>query len=71
MAADSPVPAAAAREARAPFSVPSVAKPTLLYECGGAREFSSYVLYALVLAVPYLIKRALGLSLGAYFVVGA
>ncbi|KAJ2708509.1 hypothetical protein H4R19_004708 [Coemansia spiralis] len=69
MAADSP--AVAERPARAAFSLPSVAKPTLLYEGGGAREYSSYLLYALVLGIPYLVKRALGLSLGAYFVLGA
>ncbi|KAJ2298213.1 hypothetical protein IWW55_004544, partial [Coemansia sp. RSA 2706] len=57
--------------ARAAFSSPSIAKPTLLREGGGAREYNSYLLYALVAGVPYLLKRALGLSLGTYFVLAA
>ncbi|KAJ2160473.1 hypothetical protein GGF46_002235 [Coemansia sp. RSA 552] len=55
----------------APFSSPAIAKPTLLYECGGAREYNSYVLYVLVIGVPYLLKRLIGFSLGTYFIVAA
>ncbi|KAJ2526897.1 hypothetical protein EV175_007605, partial [Coemansia sp. RSA 1933] len=51
------------------FSSPTIYPPTLPFECGGAREFSSLILYALMAGVPYLLKRMLGFSLGTYFVV--
>ncbi|KAJ2608353.1 hypothetical protein H4S08_004479 [Coemansia sp. RSA 1365] len=56
---------------RKQFASPSIKAPTLAYEGGGARQFSSVALYVLIAAVPYAIKRALGLSLGTYFVLAA
>ncbi|KAJ2500379.1 hypothetical protein GGH96_002795 [Coemansia sp. RSA 1972] len=56
---------------RAPFSSPSFAAPTLLRECGGAREFSSYALYAAALAVPLGLKYVFGFSALAYVIVTA
>ncbi|KAJ2626757.1 hypothetical protein GGF44_004925, partial [Coemansia sp. RSA 1694] len=50
------------KRARA-FSSPTIYAPNLPYECGGAREFNSYLLYALIAGVPYMVKRLLGLSL--------
>lgn len=54
-----------------PFSSPTIYPPSLPYECGGARQYSSYLLYGLVLGVPYLFKRLFGLSLGSYLVLAA
>ncbi|KAJ1934504.1 hypothetical protein GGF37_006341, partial [Kickxella alabastrina] len=59
------------RKATRPFSSPSVYAPTLPYECGGAREYNSYILYGLALGIPYLLKRLLSLSLGSYLVLTA
>ncbi|KAJ2474739.1 hypothetical protein EV174_005527, partial [Coemansia sp. RSA 2320] len=58
------------KRARA-FSSPTIYAPNLPYECGGAREFNSYVLYALVAGIPYLFKRLLCLSLSSYFILTA
>ncbi|KAJ2824820.1 hypothetical protein IWW50_003146 [Coemansia erecta] len=57
--------------AREPFSSPSIAKPTLLRECGGAREYSLYTLYALVLGIPYMLKYVFGFTLLTYIFVTA
>ncbi|KAJ2375695.1 hypothetical protein IW150_002407, partial [Coemansia sp. RSA 2607] len=53
------------------FRTPSVNAPTLPYECGGAREYNIYLLYAAIALIPYVIKRVLGLSLGTYIVLTA
>ncbi|KAJ2724540.1 hypothetical protein GGI07_001887 [Coemansia sp. Benny D115] len=58
-------------KATRPFATPTIHTPTLPYECGGAREYNSYVLYAIVLGVPYLLKRLLGFSFTAYFILTA
>ncbi|KAJ1648169.1 hypothetical protein J3B02_003389 [Coemansia erecta] len=60
-----------ARSTKRPFWSPSIYAPSLPYECGGAREYNSYVLYALIVLVPYMFKRMLGLSLGSYIVLAA
>ncbi|KAJ1823087.1 hypothetical protein LPJ56_000422 [Coemansia sp. RSA 2599] len=59
------------RAAKRSFWSPSVDAPSLPYEYGGAREYSSYLLYALIVLVPYVFKRMLGLSLGSYIVLAA
>ncbi|KAJ2453337.1 hypothetical protein EV183_002292 [Coemansia sp. RSA 2336] len=64
------VPAASKQQMK-PWGSPSIATPTLLRECGGAREFSSYMLYALIAGVPYVLKRMFGFSLGTYLVLTA
>ncbi|KAJ2684621.1 hypothetical protein IWW39_004799 [Coemansia spiralis] len=53
------------------FSSPSIYPPNLPYECGGAREYNSYVLYALIAGIPYLVKRVLCLSLSSYLILTA
>ncbi|KAJ1995220.1 hypothetical protein GGI25_002135 [Coemansia spiralis] len=64
-------PLAWTHKAARAFSSPTIYPPTLPYECGGAREYSSYLLYALILGVPYMLKRIFGFSLGTYFVLTA
>ncbi|KAJ1663530.1 hypothetical protein IW140_004959 [Coemansia sp. RSA 1813] len=64
-------PLAWTHKAARAFSSPTIYPPTLPFECGGAREFSSYILYALIAGVPYMLKRMFGFSLGTYFVVAA
>ncbi|KAI8324233.1 S-adenosyl-L-methionine-dependent methyltransferase [Martensiomyces pterosporus] len=59
------------RKTARPFSSPSIYPPSLPFEGGGAREFNSYLLYALIAGVPYFIKRLLGLSLGTYLILAA
>ncbi|KAJ2071021.1 hypothetical protein GGH13_003629 [Coemansia sp. S155-1] len=58
------------KRARA-FSSPTIYAPNLPYECGGAREFNSYILYGLIAGIPYLVKRLLCLSLSTYFIMTA
>ncbi|KAJ2684742.1 hypothetical protein GGH99_003955, partial [Coemansia sp. RSA 1285] len=64
-------PLAWTHKAARAFSSPTIYPPTLPFECGGAREYSSYLLYALIAGVPYMLKRMIGFSLGTYFVVAA
>ncbi|KAJ2634842.1 hypothetical protein GGF40_003957 [Coemansia sp. RSA 1286] len=59
------------RNTKRAFWSPSIYAPSLPYECGGAREYNIYLLYALIALIPYMIKRVLGLSLGSYIVLTA
>ncbi|ORX67959.1 S-adenosyl-L-methionine-dependent methyltransferase [Linderina pennispora] len=53
------------------FSSPTIYAPTLAYECVGAREYSSYILYGLVVLTPYMLKRLLGFGWLTYIIVTA